>query len=133
MLPSVMRDPRPGLPWSTARVARREHYGTYMRSPAWLHRREAWEAAWTSRHGAAPTCAACGGEWNLSHGDVHHRSYDRLGSEIYEDLIALCRPCHTQLHTLMDGSPAWRRLPRAQTTDLLVARIRAAKAKLAEQ
>ena len=128
-----MRDPRPGLSWSTARVKRRERYGTYMDSLGWFRRREAWEAAWIASHGVAPACAACGGEWNLQQGDLHHRSYDRLGSESNGDLIAMCRPCHMQLHAIMEGSPAWRRLPRTQATDLLVARMRAEIAKRTEQ
>jgi hypothetical protein len=30
--------------------------------------------------------------------DVHHRTYERYGDELHNDLIALCRPCHQQHH-----------------------------------
>jgi 5-methylcytosine-specific restriction endonuclease McrA len=29
---------------------------------------------------------------------VHHLDYDRLGEELPEDLMALCYPCHEQMH-----------------------------------
>lgn len=118
-----MRDPRPGLPWSGARVAERQRYGTYMASPAWFRRREAWLEAWTTAHGE-PTCRVCGAPWTLRSGDLHHRTYARLGEERWTDLIPLCRTCHTELHRLLQGSPGWRRMPREQGTDALVAVLR---------
>ena len=29
---------------------------------------------------------------------IHHRTYERLGHELPEDLIVLCRPCHNWFH-----------------------------------
>jgi len=120
-----VRDPRPGLAWSRHRVARRSSYATWMASDAWLARRQAWQQEWRALYGAEPVCAACGGPWSLRHGDLHHRSYDRLGTERFYDLIPLDRVCHDRLHAIMESTPAWRRLGRAHATDVIVARLRA--------
>ena len=43
---------------------------------------------------------------------MHHASYDRLGNEAHEDLWPLCRPCHTNLHDVLDSTKSWRKLSR---------------------
>lgn len=119
-----MRDPRAGLPWSRRRVRRRGDYAAWMASSAWLVRRAAWRDAWVATDGAEPHCVACGGPWSLSAGDLHHRSYARLGAEADGDLIPLDRACHDRLHLILESSPAWRRLGREHATDVIVARLR---------
>ncbi|MHB1533095.1 MAG: hypothetical protein ACYC1D_00475 [Acidimicrobiales bacterium] len=121
-----MRDPRPGLPWSRRRVGRRAEYAAWMASGAWQDQRQRWLDDWMAAHGTEPTCGVCGGPWSLRHGDLHHRSYDRLGHETNSDLIPLDRGCHTRLHQILDSTPAWRRVGRAQATDVIVARLRRA-------
>jgi predicted HNH restriction endonuclease len=99
-------------------------YATWMASPAWLARRRAWRDAWVATHGAGPVCAICGAAWTLERGDLHHRSYDRLGAEADEDLIPLCRtPCHDEVHRILESNPAWLRLGRAYASDVIVARL----------
>jgi hypothetical protein len=95
-----------------------------MGSPAWYHRRRDWIAAWTAVHGRPPVCAVCDQPWTLESGDLHHRSYFRLGHEIDSDLLPVCNPCHLQVHALLERWPGWRRLSRAQATDLIVAQLR---------
>jgi len=95
-----------------------------MASSAWQARRQAWRRYFLARYGAEPVCAVCGAEWALESGDLHHRSYDRLGHEAHTDLVALCRKCHDALHALMESSPAWRRLARPQGNDLAIAYLR---------
>ena len=119
-----MRDPRTGLTWSRSRLRRREAYASWMASRVWLSRRQAWREAWVAAHGTEPRCVACGGPWSLSHGDLHHRSYDRLGAERDCDLIPLDRACHDRLHRILESTPAWRRLGREHATDVIVARLR---------
>jgi 5-methylcytosine-specific restriction endonuclease McrA len=119
-----MREPRPGLAWSAGRIALRARYASYMESEAWQLRRQQWLNSWTARHDRPPACAICGCPWTLAHGDLHHRSYRRLGQETTADLVPLCRACHTQVHTLLESSPPWRRLDRAQATDMIVALLR---------
>jgi hypothetical protein len=97
-----------------------------MGSAEWLHRRERWLDEYRAAHGGeSPTCAICGAEWSLNGGDLHHRSYARLGHEDWRDLMALCRPDHHTLHALMEANPAWRRLSRGQASDLIAAWLRA--------
>lgn len=118
-----MREPRRGLTWSRGRLGRRVTYSTWMASAAWRRTRAAWRARWVAEHGAEPVCAVCSARWTLRRGDLHHRSYDRLGHEAFEDLSPLCRPCHEQVHLILESSPAWRRMHRAQATDLIVAHL----------
>jgi 5-methylcytosine-specific restriction endonuclease McrA len=119
-----MRSPRPGSRWSVARVAIRGRYASYIDSEPWYRRRERWHAQWVARTGVEPVCIVCGAEWTLRVGDLHHRCYDRLGAEAFEDLVPLCRACHAAVHDLWDASAAWRRLGRRQATDGIVAALR---------
>lgn len=120
-----MREPRVGLRWSRQRIRRREQYGGYMDSPEWFARRERWVLEFRAAHdGQEPVCCVCGAKWTLRQGDLHHRSYARLGAEAWQDLIPMCREHHEALHTLMERNPAWRKVPRQQATDLLVAHLR---------
>ena len=119
-----MREPCPGLVWSKARLARRAAYGAWTASAGWQARREAWHATFVARFAAGPVCAVCGAEWSLGRGDLHHRSYDRLGHEADADLVPVCRACHTELHALIESSPPWRRLARPQASDLAIAHLR---------
>jgi hypothetical protein len=96
-----------------------------MAGRAWLDLRAHWRDTFVAVFGVEPTCAACGGRWTLRNGDLHHRNYDRLGHERFDDLIPLCRACHEQLHRILECTPAWRRMGRAQASDVIVARIRA--------
>lgn len=96
-----------------------------MASPAWRARRQAWRASWVKAHAAEPVCQVCGRPWSLAEGDLHHRSYQRLGHETDADLIPLCRtPCHERLHRILESNPAWLRVGRAYATDVIVARLR---------
>ena len=92
-----------------------------------------WRAAWRDTYvavfGVDPTCAACDGCWTLGNGDLHHRNYDRLACERFGDLIPLYRPCHERVHRIFECTPAWRRVGRAQASDVIVARLRARSGK----
>jgi hypothetical protein len=119
-----MRDPRLGVPWSRARLSRRGRYATYIDSAEWRARRDTWRDEWVDRYGIEPVCLVCGGRWTLHHGDLHHRSYDRLGAERFDDLVPLCRAHHSELHNLWDASPAWRCLGRPAATIGIIATLR---------
>jgi 5-methylcytosine-specific restriction endonuclease McrA len=119
-----MRDPRPGLIWSTGRLARRAAYCDYMSSRRWFVLREEWARDWMARHGIEPCCLICGVPWLLERDDLHHRTYARLGHESCHDLISLCRSCHGELHRVLESDRSWSRLDRAQATDLIVKALR---------
>ncbi len=119
-----MREPRPGIRWSGQRVAIRARYVGYMESPAWYQRRRVWLESWRATHDGEPNCVVCGEPWTLHHGHLHHRNYRRLGNENPADLIPLCCDCHARLHAVLELSPAWRHLDRAQATDMIVAMLR---------
>ena len=119
----AMRSPRPRLAWSTGRIHRRAAYCNYMASEQWFALRERWAADWVENHGTQPHCLVCGVEWALCD-DLHHRTYERLGREAGADLIPLCRSCHGALHRILETDRSWRRLSRAQATDLIVLSLR---------
>lgn len=61
-------------------------YGEYLRTPHWKHLRE------DKVRAAGHRCQLCNrGSVTLN---VHHRTYERLGEELDEDLTVLCRDCH---------------------------------------
>ena len=64
-------------------------YREYIRSKAWRDRRN--QVLRRSRG----VCERCG-KWPVV--NVHHRTYERLGSERLEDLIGVCRHCHEEMH-----------------------------------
>ena len=73
---------------STVAQESRVDYHAYIKSDAWKARRAPIFAA------AKGVCLACG----RRAGTVHHRSYERLGSEADADLVALCWDCHQACH-----------------------------------
>jgi len=62
--------------------------------------------------------------WRLRDGDLHHRTYDRLGNEHHRDLLPLCREHHRAPHELWEARPAWRRLGREIATVGTIAALR---------
>jgi hypothetical protein len=88
-------------PASAARVAelRAMDYRDYLRTQEWRRTRAA--ALVLAKH-------ACAFDVTHTRGlDVHHRTYDRLGEELVDDLLVLCRDCHA-LHHKHHGRPRRR-------------------------
>jgi 5-methylcytosine-specific restriction endonuclease McrA len=65
-------------------------YRDYLQSPEWQATRK-----WHLKY-AGFRCQLCN-EANTTL-DVHHRTYERRGSEHHKDLIVLCRDCHAKFH-----------------------------------
>jgi 5-methylcytosine-specific restriction endonuclease McrA len=64
-------------------------YREYLKTPEWQAcRRDALRRADYS-------CQVCNSGGPL---DVHHRTYERRGTERASDLIVLCRDCHALFH-----------------------------------
>ena len=70
---------------------RRARYRRYLASALWK----------ATRHGALVraqwTCEQCGTQ-SMTGLQVHHRTYHRLGHELFNDLLVLCKDCHRGLH-----------------------------------
>lgn len=88
---------QPEPPWPTkseweAKRYRYVPYHDYLKTDHWQQARRwiLWRA-----YGRCERCDA--GHTQL---DVHHRSYQRLGHELREDLEAICRACHEREHGL---------------------------------
>ncbi len=65
-------------------------YKEYLRTLHWKRKRE------EKLRAAGYKCQVCNrGGRTL---EVHHRTYDRRGEELDQDLTVLCRSCHTNFH-----------------------------------
>lgn len=70
----------------------KEEYRKYLLSPQWKEFRLKFT---TSK--PLPKCIVCEDTKKL---DVHHVSYDNLGSEKFTDVMLFCRRCHYKFHKL---------------------------------
>ena len=68
---------------------KRPDYHVYMRSRAWVKKRQEAFAKYGLR------CSVCRTEYDLQ---VHHKTYLRLGHERLTDLCILCDDCHRLHH-----------------------------------
>ncbi len=84
---AVEEPPKPAPP-PTADPA----YRRYLNSQAWAARR----AEILAR--ADGQCEECGASLGPGEAEVHHLSYERVGRESAEDLVALCPGCHRRAH-----------------------------------
>jgi hypothetical protein len=65
-------------------------YKEYLQTPHWKHLRE------DKVRAAGHRCQLCNrGSVTFN---VHHRTYERLGEELDEDLTVLCSDCHNTFH-----------------------------------
>jgi hypothetical protein len=71
-----------------------KNYGEYLKTEIWRKR------AGFARSRAGDRCWTCNIEDTL---EIHHRTYERVGRESPDDLIALCSPCHTAVHLVADA------------------------------
>lgn len=66
-------------------AARRERYHRYLQTDEWRERRA------VAIRKAGGRCQVCNGSDRL---EVHHRTYERFGAELEDDLTVLCEDCH---------------------------------------
>lgn len=114
------------------RAAAGKRYADWLASPEWHKRRRRWAKEEQRRRGRI-VCALCGARWSQSHGDLHHLSYNRMGRESHDDLMAMCRPCHELVHRAIDASRSWQKLisrgKRRQVTLAIIENIKQAQAR----
>lgn len=128
---------------SNRRTGAEEYRGGYSRSPAWFARRDQWFAD-VQAMGYAPACQVCmrtrddlsaaHKRTKLASLDLHHVSYARVtrghrnrwvAGEHHEDLVAMCRGCHEQLHTRLDDGKTYYGWSRETATFRIIADMRA--------
>jgi hypothetical protein len=81
-----------GCSWfddTTRHVVRWMPYDRYLKTFHWQVKRE------DALDHAGGRCQVCNAANSLQ---VHHRTYERRGAELPEDLIVLCRSCHETFH-----------------------------------
>lgn len=85
----------------------RQRYHQYLQSSEWKKKAD------VVRQKYCNTCQECGKRSSASRAlDVHHKTYQRIGEEPLEDLVALCRACHDALHRGQLSDPSDSRQPR---------------------
>ncbi len=65
--------------------SKRVNYYEYIKSAEWKSKADA------AKELAGGRCQVCNKTGNLN---AHHRTYERLGKELPEDITVLCRDCH---------------------------------------
>lgn len=77
----------------------RGSYAEYLLTRHWIVFREQVLKYWNW------SCCLCCSPKKL---EVHHRTYERIGSEKLTDCVVLCSTCHRKVHGKMaDGNLAW--------------------------
>ncbi len=74
-------------------------YGAYLKTAHWQRFKERYRKSGRPRY-----CTICGeGRY-----EIHHRTYERVGQEKLDDVIALCRTHHLLAHKReREGVPLW--------------------------
>lgn len=72
-------------------------YRQYIASDAWLTSPARYEALRSARF----RCRICNAPSSEIILQVHHRTYVNLGDESPDDLTALCRDCHHDVHNFL--------------------------------
>ena len=71
-------------------------YDVYIHSSVWVERAK-------QERIKNPKCSLCNRRGELH---VHHRTYVRLGNEAPNDLVVLCKDCHTLFHSVHVYDPS---------------------------
>lgn len=66
-------------------------YKSYLKTEHWQHFRKEVIDHYDGK------CAVCNSEKELN---VHHRSYKNRGRETFNDVVLLCRDCHSKIHEI---------------------------------
>lgn len=70
-----------------------EEYLRYLESPEWKLKRDVF------LHAANYSCSSCGMNYVSRSGlEIHHKHYDTLKNEKWEDILVLCVSCHEAEH-----------------------------------
>src|SRR5204863_263367 len=72
-------------------------YAEYLQTDHWKKQRE------DALKRAFRRCAVCNSDKSLH---VHHRTYERLGCELPNDLTVLCDDCHELFHDRLPSPPS---------------------------
>ncbi|WP_298257281.1 HNH endonuclease signature motif containing protein [Bradyrhizobium sp.] len=68
-------------------------YRMYLAGDAWAHSPARFEAL----RSAGFRCRICNADSSEAPLQAHHRTYERLGAELPDDLTALCARCHDEV------------------------------------
>lgn len=89
-------------------------YADYVETPEWFNVRM------SALDAAGSRCQVCNTDDGL---DVHHRTYERRGNEVLEDLTVLCRECHQRFHDFGELVPGGEPPPARRLRLIIPAHI----------
>lgn len=72
------------------------NYTEYIKSDEWKKKADA------AKEYADNRCQLCNTEGTKIQLHAHHRTYERLGSELPEDITVLCAKCHGKFHGIVE-------------------------------
>lgn len=81
----------------------KEQYKEYIASGEWKRRAE------EAKERAGYRCQVCNSDGEIH---AHHRTYERLGAELPEDITVLCSNCHAVFHDKLACNEAARAMLR---------------------
>jgi hypothetical protein len=93
----------------------RPKYRTYMASDAWLENPARFEAL----RSAGFRCRICNVGSSKAPLHAHHRTYERLGAELPDDLTALCARCHHDVTEFL-GARTYQTLQPPAVADVVL-------------
>jgi hypothetical protein len=73
-------------------------YHEYLKSNEWKQKAE------QAKEQAGWRCQLCNKEGNKGSLHAHHRTYERIGNELPEDITVLCSTCHAKFHNKPERS-----------------------------
>ena len=94
-------------------LSRYLRYEDYLQSLSWIKK------AHQFKHDH-PSCFRCGGVGQ----NVHHKTYERIGTELQSDLVVLCRDCHQLVHTYVQSLPLHKRRRALRSAHLKIGQPR---------
>jgi hypothetical protein len=100
---------------------RRVNYRRYIRSAKWFAFRKSYFEV------VPEECVICGSK---EHVNLHHRTYERLGHERFEDVVPLCRAHHDRLHKVFKEKYGDSSVTLSQFTEKYIQTYKKPKKKL---
>ena len=75
-------------------------YSDYIKSVDWAEKKIKFKSSdYCHKTDGFPSCSVCGSKKSPQ---VHHLTYKNLCNENFEDLLLLCKRCHTVTHELLN-------------------------------
>jgi hypothetical protein len=86
-------------------------YSAYLKSKHW----RLFKKSFRNSKYCKSKCFICSKEKGIQ---LHHLTYERIGKEVFTDVIELCKSCHRNVHKALDKGKTWESIVK-QIKDIL--------------